>query len=162
MRRRLYTLAAVIAIGCAVVLAGMLMLLVASTRGDCALTFGRVAFTGRDGLLYTWVYRDDTPWTVPDAYFREFTQPTIKWWSFDAGWHRVGWTPVKSVYFVLMPIWVPAMAVATVGLACAWYWRRVRRLRVTGKCPACGYSLVGLAAGAVCPECGNATTSSGR
>lgn len=162
MRCRLQTLAAIIAISCGALVVGSAALLVASTRGDCTLNFGRVAFTGRDGLLYTWVYRDDTPWVVPDAYFRAFTQPTVKWWSFDAGWHNIGWTPVKSVYFVLVPIWVPAVVVAVVGLACGWYWRLARRRRLSGKCAECGYSLTGLAAGAVCPECGYATTVSER
>lgn len=133
---------------------GLLVFMVASTRGDCVLGFGRAAFTGRDGLLYTWIYRNDTPWTTPDVQFRAFAQPTVTWWSFDAGWHRMGWTPIKSVYFVLMPIWVPTIGVALLGAACGWYARRTRVRARAGKCADCGYALAGLATFAVCPECG--------
>ena len=156
MRLHLQTLAAVIAVICGALVIGSMVLLIASTRGDCALTFGRVAFTGRDGLLYTWVYGDETPWTAPVVYFREFTQPTIKWWSFDSGWHRAGWTPAKRVYFVLIPIWVPGLVIAAVGLGCAWYWRRVFRVKYLEVCAGCGYDLRGLSNEKPCPECGAA------
>ena len=57
---------------------------------------------------------------------------------------------------VTMPLW-PASLLSLLATAAAWrgdakYLRRVRE----GACPACGYDRAGLAAGAVCPECGAA------
>jgi hypothetical protein len=50
------------------------------------------------------------------------------------------------------PLWIPALvcAAATVGL---WRWEAsdIARLNL---CAKCGYDRTGLAAGAVCPECG--------
>ena len=53
-----------------------------------------------------------------------------------------------------VPLW-PAALLSLLATAAAWradatYLRRVR----VGLCPACGYDRVGLAVGAVCPECG--------
>lgn len=51
----------------------------------------------------------------------------------------------------VVPLWIPLLfghALATpAGLG-------MRRLRFDHLCPACGYDKTGLAAGAVCPECG--------
>ena len=53
---------------------------------------------------------------------------------------------------LVVPLWfVALLAAAPIG----WRWHRDRRERLgRGHCPKCGYDLVGLAAGAVCPECG--------
>ncbi len=53
-----------------------------------------------------------------------------------------------------VPLWIPLAIVAAIM---GREWRRPRRT-LRGKCPACGYSLRGLAAGAPCPECGAPAT----
>jgi hypothetical protein len=53
-------------------------------------------------------------------------------------------------------LWVPLWpAVAVANLFAVVHWRRARRVH-PGSCPSCGYSRAGLAADAVCPECGAA------
>ena len=55
-----------------------------------------------------------------------------------------------------IPLW-PVMAVCVLVTGAAWHrdtsLRRRARLKL---CPKCGYDRAGLAAGAVCPECGSA------
>lgn len=73
---------------------------------------------------------------------------------------RVGsfaWTPhvfsrAQSLGFVL-PLWIPLAVCAALAMAIT-HRRRVAIQR--GCCKKCGYSLAGLAANAVCPECGYA------
>ena len=72
----------------------------------------------------------------------------VMWW-FDGSVTSAWW-------YVWIPLWalaLPTLALSTVG------WRRdamlSRRVRV-GLCPECGYDRAGLAADAVCPECGAA------
>ncbi|MBM4109223.1 MAG: hypothetical protein FJ255_10515 [Phycisphaerae bacterium] len=48
----------------------------------------------------------------------------------------------------VVPLWIPVAA------ASAWCVAPTPRRRRPGACPACGYSLAGLRAGAPCPECG--------
>ena len=57
---------------------------------------------------------------------------------------------------LIVPLWLPAL-LSLLATAAAWradakYLRRARE----GACPARGYDRAGLAAGAVCPECGAA------
>lgn len=59
-----------------------------------------------------------------------------------------------TLVVVDVPLW---SILAVVAAPTAWFWYRDRRsLRraEVGCCPACGYDLAGLGAGAVCPECG--------
>ena len=82
----------------------------------------------------------------------------IEWVSYDHDfsqwkwWFR--WNTVWLFSHVEVPLWSPALlcllATAAAWRADATYLRRVRE----GACPACGYDRAGLAAGAVCPECG--------
>lgn len=50
-----------------------------------------------------------------------------------------------------LPLWIPAAAIALPLAIVVW---RGRAPAGYGRCAACGYDLAGLAAGAVCPECG--------
>jgi hypothetical protein len=81
------------------------------------------------GWEFHWVSPQYAAW-LPYVYFDSAKQ----WWC---------WTP----------LYIPAGISLTVA---ALAWRRERRIRRLGLCGACGYSRAGLAAGAVCPECGAA------
>lgn len=64
-------------------------------------------------------------------------------------WPRVWF--YKGSAHLLVPLWMPWLfASASSGLL---IWRVARR-RPASACRTCGYSLVGLTAGAACPECG--------
>jgi len=70
----------------------------------------------------------------------------FQWWFSFLGNQRVK--------VCIVPLWSPAL-LSLLATAAAWradakYMRRVR----VGLCAACGYDRAGLAAGAVCPECG--------
>lgn len=72
-----------------------------------------------------------------------------RWWpGFET------WTAPSGVAYhtMIVPMWIPFLLV---GVPTAWLWWRDRRAR-PGHCAACGYDLAGLAAGAQCPECGDA------
>jgi hypothetical protein len=79
--------------------------------------------------------------------------PSRLWW----------WSPVVSTHLKVrafaFPIWMPLAAAAFPAMIL--WWPQVRSLRSIfrkpkGICRKCGYDLKGLAAGAVCPECGTA------
>ena len=90
------------------------------------------------------------------------------------GWHqyplspltlRMGleWMDDASGRHYLIPLWIPA-ALSLLCTSSAWALdirssRQQRNARL-GLCPKCNYDRTGLAAGAVCPECGAAKTSS--
>jgi hypothetical protein len=68
-------------------------------------------------------------------------------WSSDAR----GWS-------VRLPLW-PAIGVACVATLVAWRLDTLARRRERlGRCPKCNYDRAGIAAGAVCPECGDRPT----
>ena len=65
----------------------------------------------------------------------------------------------SCAFMVSIPLWAP-MLIFLLPTAFAWradakYMRRAR----VGLCAACGYDRAGLAAGAVCPECGVAPSA---
>jgi hypothetical protein len=73
--------------------------------------------------------------------------------SIDAGANLKikGIVPARNIAVVLWPLPVPLWIIG------AWFvysgWRSRRRMK-RNQCPACGYSLGGLASSAPCPECG--------
>lgn len=71
----------------------------------------------------------------------------LLWWFASGGSQTYSYTQV--------PLWAPALLTLAFTV---FAWRRdasIRRLQTRGFCP-CGYDRAGLAAGAVCPECGAA------
>ena len=60
---------------------------------------------------------------------------------------------------VLVILWPTALAPLLGGGWLVWAGRRARRRAMAGCCVKCGYDLVGLAAGAPCPECGGVSVS---
>lgn len=60
------------------------------------------------------------------------------------------WSMQTKTKEVVVPMWAIGLAAAGTGVLA---WRRARWVR-PGHCPRCGYDLTGLAACAVCPECG--------
>ena len=64
------------------------------------------------------------------------------------------------IFNLVLPLWIP-LALAAIPTAVAWRLDVIARRRDRGGgCPACGYSLAGLSAGAPCPECGSAQRAS--
>jgi hypothetical protein len=59
-------------------------------------------------------------------------------------------------WYSAVPLWFPAL-LSLLATTAAWRadWKYLRRAR-EGLCTGCGYDRAGLAAGAVCPECGAA------
>jgi len=54
---------------------------------------------------------------------------------------------------LLLPLWIP---IVVCGFPASRAWFRWIRRRMTGACLHCGYSLAGIARGAVCPSAGEA------
>ena len=73
--------------------------------------------------------------------------PGLKWgWTiFDGGWLST----------VVVPLWSLTLA-AALPTAAAWRQAHRARTRPQTHCHRCGYPRAGLAAGAACPECGDA------
>lgn len=68
-------------------------------------------------------------------------------------WHIPG-----SFVVLIIPLWMPWLV--ALGFS-VWFYRdhqREKQQRLLGCCPACGYSRLGLAPGAPCPECGTLPT----
>lgn len=73
----------------------------------------------------------------------------------DRGSLRFRWKPiyrrsnVMGTSFILVPLWIPTV----VALVMAAFVHRKAKLKPSGHCGKCGYSLTGNTSG-VCPECG--------
>jgi hypothetical protein len=61
-------------------------------------------------------------------------------------------------HHVVVPFWELLLAITLVGSPFWLYWYRTRSRYKRGHCPHCGYDL--RASGDICPECGQARTSS--
>lgn len=86
-------------------------------------------------------------WPAQGWYVRDVNWP-VRWWVY---FNRAG-----REWVLAIPLWMPTLLTATVT-AVAWRLDALARRKVrAGMCTQCGYSLAGLKAGAVCPECGAA------
>ena len=73
--------------------------------------------------------------------------------------HEILWWFRNEPGFWCLPLWVPAL-IALILTVPAWRLDTLARRRArVGFCPKCNYDRTGLAAGAVCPECGTAARS---
>lgn len=130
-----------------------------------------VVAVGLGSLRIAWV-RDDRParrlvlWSAQRRVQpgRPYLDVDVLGW-FTLGLPRPGTTPIprwmagpSNDIDLWVSLWMPFVATA---LPTGWLWWRDRRARWVGHCAACGYDLAGLAAGAVCPECGKASVSRG-
>ena len=70
-------------------------------------------------------------------------------------WFRASFSQTHKE--LVVPIWAIGVLAAGIGVLA---WRRARWVK-SGHCARCGYDLSGLAAGAVCPECGAKAASGG-
>lgn len=82
-----------------------------------------------------------------ECHIRLFRQDPDPIWL--PSWHASG--PPVPLMSITVPLWIPTLAAAALGLVAH---RRVRRLDRIGRCYRCGYDRAGLAAGSTCPECG--------
>ncbi len=78
----------------------------------------------------------------------------MRWWP---GCRSTALSGNMIFLVIVLPLWMPFVALAIPVALLFWFdrrhRRRARRARA-GHCAACGYDLAGLAAGAACPECG--------
>ena len=104
----------------------------------CMGRLGIASFSGPDppGMTHGW-----------QAYFSAFE---LQWW-FECDGNDAWWS-------LQTPLWMPTCA-ALILTTAAWRLDTLARRRArVGFCPKCGYDRTGLAAGAVCPECGKLPT----
>lgn len=89
---------------------------------------------------------------LPTSGFTAQSPPRVPpCWRVTGGSHR-------SLLYIAVPLWIPWACCFPFAF---WFYRdhrREKRRRMTGCCPACGYSRLGLAPGAPCPECGTLPT----
>ncbi|HVU64521.1 MAG TPA: hypothetical protein VHC70_11135 [Phycisphaerales bacterium] len=81
-------------------------------------------------------------------------------WAFDWGGHFFYHSP-NGDWVAEFPVW-PVAALLLMVTALAWHFDTLARRRErVGRCPNCNYDRAGLAAGAVCPECGSGSGGAG-
>jgi len=131
--------------------AGLSVLLLAVWIGSGWYGTYRRVSSGRMYMVSDGVFEIRTPIAGPfprkdEWAFYEHDNSLSKWWF--------RWTTVWLFEHLEIPLWLPAL-LSLLATAAAWradakYMRRVR----VGLCAGCGYDRAGLAADAVCPECG--------
>jgi len=92
---------------------------------------------GRFGVFH---FDASQNWLPPTLASHEFA---ISYWRFEFRWN--------PTFCFAIPLWLPFLAVASIGIVREVLWRR-RKSR-PGHCP-CGYPVAGLER---CPECGEET-----
>ena len=102
-------------------------------------------------------------WLTDDEFYDLFqpsARPPLQWQrSVPPIWFP-SWRnkPVES-WTLQLPYWLPLLVCLAVFALIFRIERREKRLARAGHC-VCGYSLAGLAEGAVCPECGKGNGTS--
>ncbi len=112
------------------------------SRDELGLAYGGNSYSPAMGITHV----VDNGWR-----YGPLRSPEIFW--------EINWSAVWPDPYFSVPLW-PAVLLSLLATAAAWradlkYLRRVRE----GACAGCGYDRAGLAAGAVCPECGAAPTA---
>jgi hypothetical protein len=135
--------------------------------GGAALTaLFAVTWVGSGWWGFAWI-RPHTVLMVGSGQFEVDTwggtnDPAIQGWQpgsprlVPRWWNQFGYVPVYQGVQVRFPLWCPLILSMAVTAAA---WRldiHVRRRERSGRCPNCHYDRTGLAAAAVCPECGAA------
>jgi hypothetical protein len=82
--------------------------------------------------------------------------------SFDQPWFvmtspKINWSIEANRGRLIIPLWLPVALSLVFTASVHWYdvYARRRALARINLCPKCKYDRAGLAAGAVCPECGS-------
>jgi hypothetical protein len=93
---------------------------------------------------------DSADWTPPPAdhkWYRPQVEPNVGKWP---EWHAFA----NNCWYIRIPIWHIRAALAFALLACLWPTIKGARRCPPWACRKCRYDLRGIAATAVCPECG--------
>jgi hypothetical protein len=89
-----------------------------------------------------------SPLALPSAKLRfGRTPPLLEWW-FDGYFS-------PSYQYLSVPLWLPTALALAATITARRLDAKARRLNSALTCPRCAYPRAGLAAGAVCPECGS-------
>ena len=114
--------------------------------------FGRQQVGVLAGTFF-WQSYVDPDRALPAAFFSRPTRKPFTW--------RFRYMDGDDGFSFLIPLWFPLLlTIIPTGFA----WRPdiiARRRSRRGACMKCGYARSGLAAGAVCPECGTAPAAAG-